>query len=271
MTRSVPPDADPKRSEMKRCVIYARVSTDAQERDGTSLETQERECRQYADVRGWMVVDSFRDSATGSTLDRPGIHSVREAMSAGRCDLVIAYAVDRLSRNQNHIGILLDEAERCDVALGFVTEEFENTAVGRFVLAARALSAEIEREKISERTMRGKAERARSGRLPQGTGYGMYGYRYDPASGRRTVHEAEAAIVRRVFERYLDTQSFSAISNELNDAGVPAFRHGPWYPLTIRRMLANETYTGRTLYRRTRRTRVRGHSSVVLRPDVNTA
>lgn len=79
--------------------------------------------------------------------------------------------------------------------LEFVTEWFEDTAIGRFILASRAFIAEVEREKIAERTMRGKEERARSGKIPQGSAR-LYGYRYNPASGRREVDEPRAG--RRV-------------------------------------------------------------------------
>ena len=99
---------------------------------------------------------------------------------------MVAYAVDRLSRNQNHIGVLFDEIEQAGARLEFVTERFEDTAVGRFILAARAFVGEVEREKIGERTTRGKLERARSGRIPQAFGRGCYGYSTTrrPASAR---------------------------------------------------------------------------------------
>ena len=83
-----------------------------------------------------------------------------------------------------------------------MTERFEDTVVGRFILAARAFIAEVEREKIAERTMRGKEERARSGRIPQATGRGMYGYHYDATTGRRVVNGEQAAVVRRIFEDF---------------------------------------------------------------------
>ena len=51
--------------------------------------------------------------------------------------------------------------------LQFVTEKFEDTAIGRFILAARAFIGEVELEKIAERTMRGKAERAKAGKIPR--------------------------------------------------------------------------------------------------------
>lgn len=240
-----------------RAVIYSRVSTDAQERDGTSLDTQERACIDYATAQGWQVVDVIRDAASGFSLDRPGIERVRAAARRGVTDIVIAYAVDRLARNQNHIGVLFDEMQNSDVKLDFVTEKFEDTAIGRFILAARAFTAEVEREKIAERTMRGKGERARAGKIPQGTGKGIFGYRYDRSTGRRQVDYSQAAVVRRVFEAFCAGAGCSRIAGELNREGLPAFGGGTWHPLTVRRMLLNETYTGRTVYRRTQVTKTR--------------
>ena len=92
-----------------RAIVYARVSTDAQERDGTSLDTQDRACLQFARDQGWCVVEAIRDTASGFSLDRPGIDSLRHLPRAGAADVVVAYAVDRLSRNQNQIGVLFDE------------------------------------------------------------------------------------------------------------------------------------------------------------------
>lgn len=255
-----------------RAIIYSRVSTDAQERDGTSLETQERACVELARDRGWQVVRCIRDAASGGALERDGLDDLRAALRRGEAEVVVAYAVDRLSRSQNHIGVLFDEFESADVRLEFVTERFEDTAVGRFILAARAFIAEVEREKIAERTMRGKEERARSGRIPQAFGRGCYGYTYNPETGRREIEPYQAAIVRRIFERYAATRSFSAVTTELNDPGIPAFSGGPWYPITVRRVLLNEAYIGRTVYRRTKRVRVRApgarrRTRVIERPE----
>jgi len=151
-----------------REIVYSRVSTDAQERDGTSLDTQERASQEHVSVNGWIPIESIKDTCSGSTLDRPGIERMRLLIRQGAVDVVVAYAVDRLSRNQNHIGVLLDEVEQGGAQLQFVTESFEDTAIDRFILAARGFIGEVEREKITERTSRGKAERARSGKIPQG-------------------------------------------------------------------------------------------------------
>ena len=235
-----------------RAIIYLRVSTDAQERAGTSLDTQERESIECAEAAGWTVTRIIRDVASGASLDRPGIEQARRALRDGACDVLLAHAVDRLSRNQNHIGVLLDEAEEAGVRLDFVTEEFEQTLVGQFILAARAFVAATEREKIVERTVRGKKERARSGRLPQATGKGCYGYTYVPETGRRVLNPEQAPIFVRIFEEFVAGKSCNRIANDLNADDIPTLTGRRWHPITVRRAIDNGTYTGRTIYRKTR-------------------
>src|SRR5215212_10129061 len=254
-----------------RAITYARVSTDAQERDGTSLDTQERACLQFAREQGWLVVDSVRDAASGFSLDRPGIARVRQLLRQGVADVVIAYAVDRLSRNQNQIGVMFDEIQQAGARLEFVTERFEDTAVGKLILTVRGFAAEVEREKMSEQTMRGKLERALSGRIPQAFSRGCYGYVYNPATGQREIEPFQAEVVRRIFTRYTELRSFDRVSHELNESRIAAFDGGIWFPIGVRRVLGNESYAGRLFYRRTRWTKVRGkdgkmHRKAVTRP-----
>ncbi len=245
------------RTAVLRVAIYVRVSTDAQERDGTSLDSQAEACSSFAATRGWTVTATIRDAASGFLLERRGLERLRDLVRKREIDVVLAYAVDRLSRNQNHIGVLFDEISSAGLRLEFATETFEDTAVGRFILAARAFVAEIEREKISERTMRGKLERAKSGRLPQGTGRGMYGYRYDPGTGRREIVGSQAAVVRRAFQEFASGASILGLANAFNDDGINTFLGKQWQPATLFHLLKNPVYAGRTFYRRTRVTSVR--------------
>ena len=136
--------------------------------------------------------------------------------------------------------------------LDFVTEEFEQTLVGQFILAARAFVAATEREKIVERTVRGKLERARSGRLPQGTGKGCYGYMYVPGTGHRLLDPEQAPIFVRIFEEFVAGKSCNRIANDLNADDIPTLTGRHRHPITVRRAIDNGTYTGRTIYRKTR-------------------
>ena len=227
-----------------RCIIYSRVSTDTQERDGTSLETQERACAEYAEVQSWTIVGTLRDTASGFTLGRPGIAEVRSLAGQGLVDVILSHSLDRLSRKQTHVAILVEEMEENGAALSFVTEKFEDTATGQLLRSVKAFAAEFEREKIAERTMRGKAERARSGRLPQGTGRGMYGYIYDPASGKRRIASDQAAVVRHLFEEFASGASITGLANALNEEGIPTMHGKAWQQATIFHMLRNPGYAG---------------------------
>ncbi len=67
-----------------RAIVYSRVSTDAQERDGTSLVTQERASQGYVDADGWTLLESIRDTASGYSLDRPGMKGFDNFCVKGR-------------------------------------------------------------------------------------------------------------------------------------------------------------------------------------------
>ena len=235
-----------------RAIVYSRVSTDAQERDGTSLETQERAGVEFVQAAGWSLLECVRDTASGYSLDRPGLERVRRLVRSGGVDVLVSYAVDRLSRNQIKLAVLVDEVEQADAHLEFVTETLEDSPIGRLMLSVRAFAAEVEREKIAERTTRGKLERARSGRIPQAIGRGTYGYTYNPKTGQREIEPFQAEVVRRIFQRYAETRSFTTVSNELNRDGILSHRGERWYPRTIRNMLRNESYAGRLIFRRTK-------------------
>jgi hypothetical protein len=79
--------------------------------DGFSLDTREEACRRYAAQHGYQAGSVFREVHTGSDLhERPALTTLRAAVSGGQIDVVIAYAVDRLSRKQAHVAAKLPTA-----------------------------------------------------------------------------------------------------------------------------------------------------------------
>ena len=247
-----------------KLATYSRVSTDLQEQDGTSLLTQAAACRDYAEKHGHIIVTEESDTASGFDMDRPGLTRLRDLARRKQLDLLVCYALDRLSRKQTHVAILFDEMERFGVRVEFVTESFEDTATGQFLRGAKAFAAELEREKIRERTVRGKLARAREGRLPQGQGAGLYGYRLvlktdgrGLSYGRREVIDTEARIVNRIFSEFTAGASCAGIASRLNRDCVPSKAGKTWHPLTVRRLLLNAAYTGTTVFNQTRTVTVR--------------
>ena len=86
---------------------------------------------------------------------------------------------------------------------------------------------------ITERTMRGKAKRARSGKIPQATGQGIYGYRYNQETGQRVIDNAQSLIVRRIFERFCSGDTCNRIAVDFNSDAIPAFSGKRWHPLPL--------------------------------------
>lgn len=238
----------------KRAAIYCRVSTRGQEEEGTSLETQEAECCGHAAKLGYDVRGIYREVHSGFQLhERPRLQALREAVLGGNVDAVIVYAVDRLSRRQAHLAIIADELERAGVALFFVTEEFDKSAVGEFIRAAKAFAAEVEREKLRERTARARQAIVEKGRLPTWC-FAPYGYTFDRERGHRLVNEDEAAVVRDLYQMVADGVSLCALTKRLNERGIPSsgasrigFKDGrspKWHRASIRRLLRNPAYKG---------------------------
>src|SRR5215213_5234807 len=156
---------------------------------------------------------------------------IRRLLREEAADVVLSYAVDRLARNQTKLAVLLDEAEEAGIVLECVTEKVEDSPLGKLVMSLRAFAAEVEREKIVERTTRGKLERARSGRIPQGFGKGCYGYTYNPATGQREIEPFQAEIVRRIFARFTELRTFDRVCTELIRDGITTYVGGCWHPI----------------------------------------
>src|SRR5215213_8001360 len=118
-------------------LLYSRVATTNQGSDEDPLDVQERACQILARTCGWTVVESVRDTAGGFSLDRRGIERVRRALRDGGADVIVAYAIDRLARNQQKLAVCVDEVEEAGARLDIVAERFEDTAVGKLILTVR--------------------------------------------------------------------------------------------------------------------------------------
>ena len=99
------------------------------------------------------------------------------------------------------------------------------------------LSHLIIAQKIADRTMRGRKSRALAGKLPTG-GLNLYGYVYDPATGKRRINEYEAGVVRLMFKWLVeDRVSCNEICRRLIANNIPAPKGGSrWGRTTVGRI-----------------------------------
>jgi site-specific DNA recombinase len=228
--------------------IYVRVSTDRQE-DGYSPEVQLQACRDYVTRQGYTLDPAhvFHETHTGSELrQREELGRLRALVAEKVIQRPVAYCLDRLSRSQVHVAILVDEAQDAGAHWEFATETYEDSALGRFIMAAKAFVAELEREKIRERTMGGRRARVAAGKPLPGC-RAPYGYRWADAEKSVLAIDGEsAATVRRIFAALVEGVPLRRLAEELNEGGVPtpSGRGTGWRASTIRCIVSNPVYTG---------------------------
>ena len=136
-----------------KAAIYCRVSTDNQEREGTSLQTQADSCTKHCESAEHKVVVCLSETYSGLIMERPKLAELREYIRSGRVDVVVVYCLDRLTRDPNHGVILTEEMEKFGVKLEGVTETVETSDLGRLITYIRGFASKLEAEKIRERTM----------------------------------------------------------------------------------------------------------------------
>ena len=141
-----------------RVALYARYSTDLQ--SDASVEDQLRICRARAEREGWTVVESYSDRAiSGASMLRPGIQALMEDAGRRRFDVVLAEAMDRLSRDQEDIAALFKRLRFAGVSIVTIAEgEINEMHIGlKGTMNALAL------KDLAQKTHRGLLGRVEAG------------------------------------------------------------------------------------------------------------
>ncbi|MCD6359379.1 MAG: recombinase family protein [Armatimonadetes bacterium] len=234
---------------MKKVAIYARVSTETQEQQKT-IESQLEELREIC--KNFQVVREYVDNGwSGETLARPALDRLRDDAKKGLFEAVYVHSVDRLSRNLYQQGILVEELRRRGIGIFIKDKPIDDTPEGKFVFNILGAVAEFEKEKILERTRRGRLYKARTkgfvGYIPP------YGYSYikktSEKEGKFVINKKEAQIVKLIFDLYLNFQSITRVQKELALRLIRPRRGGEkWSRSTIRDILRDETYIGTGYY-----------------------
>jgi site-specific DNA recombinase len=244
----------------KRAVIYARYSSDLQ--SDASIEDQVRLCEERLKSEGNTVVQVYQDRAIsgGSVQNRDGIQRLMEAVRLGGVDLVMAEALDRLSRDQEDIAAIYKRLQFAGVTLTTLAEG----EISELHIGLKGTMNALFLKDLADKTRRGQRGRVEKGRIPGGKSYGysiVHSLKDDGQveRGQRAINEAEARVVRRIFSEYVAGKSPRKIAASLNANMIPSPRGGQWNASTIngnqkRRngILNNELYLGRIIYNRQR-------------------
>src|SRR5215471_14848395 len=256
---------------MRRCAIYSRYSSDLQ-RD-SSIEDQNRRCREFAARQGWSINEDFviadRAVSAGSVAGREGLQRlVNTARAKSRpFDCLLVDDSSRLARDLSDALRIFKTLEFYGVTVVSVSQGIDS-AQGNAgpLLAMHGIMDEQFLVDLSKKVHRGQEGRALLGYT---TGGRVFGYTNVPVEDptrtgkygrpavlgvRLEINPEQAAIVRRIFQMYVEGNGLRAIAVQLHDEGVPGPK-GDWSRYTIHEMLRNERYRGVFVWGRTQKAR----------------
>jgi site-specific DNA recombinase len=232
---------------MRRAAIYLRVSLDPTG-EMLTVTRHDEDCRKLAEQRGWQIVETFTDNSISAKGDahRPAFDAMLQAIENGEIDTVVAWSLDRLTRNARDRLALVDACRKHGtiISLAKGSDMDPTTASGRLVIGVLGEAAQMEIDQKSERQTAAARQRAKLGRAPIGTR--LTGY----TPNGETIPD-EAALIRRIYDLFYAGESLYGICQTLNAEGVPTRRKTrPWNPATVRGILTNPRYCGRAVYQR---------------------
>jgi site-specific DNA recombinase len=243
-----------------RAAIYARYSSDLQSE--TSIDDQVRLCREYAERNNMDVSAVFTDYAIsgGNLNNRPGMLSLMQAAKVNDFDVVIAEALDRISRDQEDIAAIYKRLTHADVRITTVSEG----DVNELHIGLKGTMNALFLKDLAIKTRRGQRGRVEAGKIPGGNSFGYKIVRRilddgSVSTGEREINPDQAAIIKRIFTEYADGMAPRRIASALNAEGITSPRGGQWNASTINGsrqrkngILNNELYLGRIIYNRQR-------------------
>ena len=183
-----------------RYFLYARKSTDEDDKQLLSIEAQLTELREYVAKEKLEVVQEFTEARTAKTPGRPVFNAMLKAIEKRQAEGIVSWHPDRLARNSvdgGRIIYLLDIGKL--QALKCPTFWFENTPQGKFVLNMAFGQSKYYVDNLSENIHRGIRQKIRLGWYP---GKPPIGYLNEPRLRTIVIDEARAPFVRRMFEEY---------------------------------------------------------------------
>jgi DNA invertase Pin-like site-specific DNA recombinase len=231
-----------------RAAVYTRISLD---RTGEELGVtrQRDDCLALAGQRGWDVVADLDDnnvSAAGK-VTRGGFEAVLSGIETGAYGAVIAWNLDRLTRNRRDTVRLIETGQRHGTIIALVRgSDYDlSTPGGRMTADILASVARNEIEVKGDRQRSAIQQRAKRG-LPPTWGHRCFGFERDSM----TVRPSEKAAVVDACAQILSGGSLNSVSRQWQAAGheLPTRRGDRWHPTSVRSILTNPRIAGFRTY-----------------------
>ncbi len=234
---------------MNETIIYARVSSKEQEREGYSIEAQLKLLRKYAKEKGFKVVREYTEAESAKTTGRAQFNSMLKHLKANpNIKNLLCEKTDRVSRNFKDIAILDAIMNEQKLTIHLVKENVllhsDSKSHEKFIFGIKAVMAKNYSDNLSEEVKKGMREKAKQGNYPGGNI--PYGYLIDKNNGRIFPDPQRSHHIKQMFELYAENKmSLRSLASWARSQGLTTPRSGK--PITlcqIDRILKNPFYYG---------------------------
>jgi len=232
---------------MEKLILYARKSTDTEDKQVLSIEAQLNELRRFAHDNHLVVIDEMIEKRTAKMPGRPVFNSLLTRIKNGEATGILAWHPDRLARNSVDGGEIVYLIDTGAISkLVFPTFWFEPTPQGKFMLNMAFGQSKYYVDSLSENTKRGLREKIRRGEYP---GLAPLGYLNDKRTRTIVPDPQFAGVIRQIYEAYSSGHyTLRKISFLLKEKGAISRTAKPFCLDRVRRILSNPFYTGLFYY-----------------------
>jgi len=228
---------------MTKYFLYARKSTESEDRQVLSIEAQITELREFAKKENLTIIAEFTESMSAKEPGRPMFNEMLAKIEKGEADRIIAWHPDRLARNSvdgGRIIYLVDTGKIKD--LKFPTFRFDNNAYGKFILTIAFGQSKYYTDNLSENIKRGIRQKLRKGIWPQ---WAPLGYSNDYKTKTIVIDEQKAPLIKKAFELYATgNHSLKTLKDILYNEGLIGKKNKSLSVSNIEYFLKNPFYYG---------------------------
>ena len=224
--------------------LYARKSTEDEERQIMSIEAQLAELAEYAKRENVEIAQTFIESKSAK---KPGREIFNEMMTAVQESTepvgLLAWHPDRLARNSVDGGLIIYSIDTQKItSLRFPTFWFEPTPQGLFMLQVAFGQSKYYSDNLSENVKRGIRQKLRRGEWPT---LAPFGYTNNPKTRNIEPDPMKARVIQKAFEEYADGKhTLETLSARLSFWGVVSGTGKPLTKSMLHRVLQNPAYIG---------------------------
>ena len=222
--------------------LYARKSTDVEDKQILSIESQLAELRELAKRENLYIVDEFIEKRSAKIPGRPVFNNMLSRIQNGEAQGIVCWKIDRLSRNPVDSGKIQWMLQQ-GIIQHIQTHSQSHYPNDNVLMMSVELGMANEYvRQLSENTARGLRQKARRGEFP---GMAPIGYINNPATKKIELHRKNSKIVKKLFELYATGKfNLKNIAEFLEKSGVKSRKNNRCNVSRISAIITNPIYYG---------------------------